>query len=156
MTGTPKSPRRRPDPGGRELTGAQGRFGDRLGRLLGDRGEASIQMAIVFPFVILFTIATVQYFVFAHARSAALTAAREGVNAGRSYQSSPGTGAARAQETAARIGGSTLHGPSASTAGSTAETMRVTVSGTALSLLPGVTLSVSQTASGPRERWVAP
>ncbi|MEV7898214.1 TadE family protein [Streptomyces cyaneofuscatus] len=147
----------RPGPGSRRPTGAQGPSGDRRGRLLlGDRGETSIQMAIVFPFVILFTIATVQYFVFAHARSAALTAAREGVNAGRSYQSSPGTGAARAQGTAARIGGSTLRGPSASTAGSTAETMRVTVSGTALSLLPGVSLRVSQTATGPRERWVAP
>nr|WP_228184045.1 TadE family protein [Streptomyces anulatus] len=113
-------------------------------------------MAIVFPFVILLTIGTVQYFVFAHARSAALTAAREGVNAGRAYQSSPGVGAARAQETAGRIAGSTLRGPSASTAGSTAETMRVTVSGTAMSLLPGMTLRVSQTATGPRERWVAP
>lgn len=113
-------------------------------------------MAIVFPFVILLTIGTVQYFVFAHARSAALTSAREGVNAGRAYQSSPGAGAARAQETAGRIAGNTLRGPSASTAGSTAETMRVTVSGTALSLLPGITLQVTQTATGPRERWVAP
>ncbi len=61
---------RRPSPASRRLTGAQGPFGDRCGRLLlGDRGETSIQMAIVFPFVILFTIATVQYFVFAHARS---------------------------------------------------------------------------------------
>ncbi|MET8731243.1 TadE family protein [Streptomyces parvus] len=125
-------------------------------RLRGDRGETSIQMAIVFPFVILLTIGTVQYFVFAHARSAALTSAREGVNAGRAYQSSPGAGAARAQETAGRIAGNTLRGPSASTAGSNAETMRVTVSGNALSLLPGITLRVSQTATGPRERWVAP
>ncbi len=124
---------------------------------LGDRGEASIQMAIVFPFVIILTVTVVQAAMWFHARSVALTAAREGVAAARVYQAGDGDGAARAQETAARIGADSLLGAQVSTAGSSATDVRITVTGTAPSLLPGISgLQVSQSASAPRERWTTP
>ncbi|MFD8952803.1 TadE/TadG family type IV pilus assembly protein [Streptomyces xanthophaeus] len=122
-----------------------------------DRGEASIQMAIVFPFVILVTVTVVQASMWFFARNIALTAAREGVAAARTYQSPEGAGAARARETLGRIAGDSLTGTTVSTAGSTATEVRVTVTGTAPSLIPGVAgLSVSQSAGAPRERWTTP
>ncbi|WP_405681211.1 MULTISPECIES: TadE/TadG family type IV pilus assembly protein [unclassified Streptomyces] len=128
-----------------------------VGRGWRDRGESSIQMAIVFPFVILVTVAVVQASMWVYARNIALTAAREGVAAARTYQAPEGAGAARAQETLGRIAGDSLRGPSVSTAGSSATDVRVTVTGSAPSMLPGLSgLSVTQSASAPRERWTTP
>ncbi len=62
-----------------------------------DRGDASIQMAIVYPFVLLATIAVIQASMWYYARQIALTAAREGVTAARAYQAGPADGTARAQ-----------------------------------------------------------
>jgi Flp pilus assembly protein TadG len=122
-----------------------------------DDGDTSIQMAIVFPFIILLTIAVVQVSMWYHARNIALTAAREGVNAGRGYQASPADGAARARTTLKRIAGDSLRAPGVSTGGSTADTVEVTVSGTAVSMLPGIPgLHVSQSASAAREHWTQP
>ena len=119
-----------------------------------DRGDTSLQMAIVFPFVILLTITVVQAGMWYYARSIALTAAREGAAAGRTYQAGPGAGAAQAQATLNRIAGDSLRDASVSTAGSTATVMQVTVTGSAPSMLPGIAgLHISQSASGPRERF---
>ncbi|MFJ8769583.1 TadE family protein [Streptomyces clavifer] len=116
-----------------------------------------MQMAIVFPFVILLTITAVQVGMHYYARNIALTAAREGVSAGRLHQASPGEGAARARETLGRIAGDSLRGAEVSTAGSSGETMKVTVTGRAVSLVPGLPgLMVSQSATGARERWTTP
>lgn len=84
-------------------------------RSLDDRGDTSLQMAIVFPFIIFLTIAVVQVSLWYYARNVALTAAREGVAAARVYESGPGAGAARAQAVLGRIAGNTLLGPSVST-----------------------------------------
>ncbi|MFD9338634.1 TadE family protein [Streptomyces sp. NPDC060028] len=125
------------------------------GRYWGDRGESSIQMVIVFPFVILVTIAVVQASMWVYARNIALTAAREGVAAARTYQAPDGAGAARARETLDRIAGTSLAQSTVSTSGSTVGEVQVTVSGLAPSLIPGIAgLSVSQSAGAPRERWV--
>lgn len=113
-------------------------------------------MAIVFPFVILVTVAVVQAAMWFHARSIALTAAREGVAAARVYQAPDGAGAARARETLGRIAGDSLAASTVSASGSTTE-VRVTVTGTAPSLIPGLSgLHVSQSAGAPRERWTTP
>jgi hypothetical protein len=114
-------------------------------------------MAIVFPFVILLTVTVVQVSMWYYARNIALTAAREGVTAGRAYQASTGDGAARARETLDRIAGDSLRGAGVSTAGSDAQTMQVTVTGSAPSMIPGISgLHISQSASGARERWTTP
>ncbi|MFF3214154.1 TadE/TadG family type IV pilus assembly protein [Streptomyces sp. NPDC002886] len=124
-------------------------------RFRGDRGEASLSTAIVFPFVVLVTVAVVQASMWIYARNIALTAAREGVAAARTYQAPEGAGAARARETLGRIAGSSLTQSAVSTSGSSAAQVRVTVTGLAPSLIPGIAgLSVSQSAGAPRERWV--
>lgn len=119
-----------------------------------DRGDASIQMAIVYPFVLLATIAVIQASMWYYARQIALTAAREGVTAARAYQAGPGDGTARAREVLGRTAGDSLRSPSV-TAGSNGERVRVQVSGIAQSMIPGVPgLTITQSASGPVERWV--
>ncbi|WP_079076705.1 TadE family protein [Streptomyces europaeiscabiei] len=118
-----------------------------------DRGEASIQMAIVYPFVLLLTIAVVQTSMWYYARQIALTAAREGVTAARSYQGTPGDGVAQAREVLGRTAGDSLSA-STVTASSDGQRVRVQVSGTALSMIPGVSgLQITQSASGPVERF---
>ncbi|MGW3667449.1 TadE family protein [Streptomyces sp. NPDC005141] len=121
-----------------------------------DRGDASIQMAIVFPFVLLATIAVIQTSMWYYARQIALTAAREGAGAARAYQAGPGDGAARAQDVLTRTAGDSLRGYTV-TAGSNGQRVRVQVSGTAMSMIPGVAgLQVTQSASGAVERWTVP
>ncbi|MFF0766951.1 TadE family protein [Streptomyces sp. NPDC003737] len=121
-----------------------------------DRGDTSIQMAIVFPFVLLATVAVIQASMWYYARQIALTAAREGLTAARAYQSSPAAGASQARNVLERTAGDSLRGYSVSVS-SNGQRVRVQVSGTALSMIPGVPgLQVSQTASGPQERWVNP
>ncbi|MGX1487797.1 TadE family protein [Streptomyces tendae] len=118
-----------------------------------DRGDASIQMAIVFPIVLLATVAVVQASLWYYARQIALTAAREGLTAARTYQSTPTEGAARAQEVLARTAGDSLTGYSVFVS-SDGQRVRVEVSGTALSMIPGLSgLQITQSASGPVERW---
>jgi Flp pilus assembly protein TadG len=122
-----------------------------------DRGDASIQMAIVFPFVLLATIAVIQASMWYYARQIALTAAREGVASARSYQASPADGAARAQEVLGRTAGDSLRDAGVSTGGSNGQRVRIQVSGIAQSMLPGVPgLKVTQSASGAVERWTVP
>ncbi|MET8134072.1 TadE family protein [Streptomyces sp. NPDC005251] len=121
-----------------------------------DRGDASIQMAIVFPLVLLATIAVIQASMWYYARQIALTAAREGAAAARAYQAGPGDGAARAREVLERTAGDSLSGYSVS-AGSDGQRVRVEVAGTALSMIPGVSgLQVRQSASGVVESWTVP
>ncbi|MFM9705583.1 TadE family protein [Streptomyces galilaeus] len=118
-----------------------------------DRGDASIQMAIVYPFVLLATIAVVQASMWYYARQIALTAAREGASAARAYQARPADGTARAHEVLERAAGDSLNGYSVSVT-SNGQRIQVQVSGTAMSMIPGISgLQVTQSASGPVERW---
>jgi Flp pilus assembly protein TadG len=120
-----------------------------------DHGESSVQMAILFPFVLLVTLAVIQASLWYYARQIALTAAREGVTAARAYQATPADGALRARDVLTRTAGDSLLSPAVSTAGTTPERVRIQVTGTAPSLLPGVSgLRIAQEASGPIERWV--
>ncbi|MGW0969864.1 TadE family protein [Streptomyces sp. NPDC002516] len=119
-----------------------------------DRGDTSIQMAIVFPLVLLATVAVVQASMWYYARQIAVAAAREGASAARAYQAGPGDGVARARDVLGRTAGDSLSGYSV-TASSDGQRVRVQVAGTALSLIPGVAgLRVRQSASGAVERWV--
>ncbi|MFJ9662102.1 TadE/TadG family type IV pilus assembly protein [Streptomyces griseoflavus] len=121
-----------------------------------DRGDTSIQMAIVYPLVLLTAIAVIQASMWYYARQIALTAAREGVTAARAYQASPADGAARAREVLGRTAGDSLRSPTV-TSGSTGERIRIQVSGTAQSMIPGIPgRTITQSASGPVERWTVP
>ena len=119
-----------------------------------DRGDTSIQMAIIFPLVLLAALAVIQACMWYYARQIAVTAAREGATAARTYQASPADGVTRARGVLARTAGDSLRDYDV-TASSDGQRVRLTVTGHALSLIPGMPgLHITQRASGPKERWV--
>ncbi|WP_406469887.1 TadE/TadG family type IV pilus assembly protein [Streptomyces sp. NBC_01615] len=121
-----------------------------------ERGDTAIQMAIIFPFVLLATMTVIQASMWYYARQIALTAAREGLTTARAYQSNPADGAAQARDVLERTAGDSLRNYSVF-ASSDGQRVRVQVSGTAMSMIPGVSgLQVTQSASGPVERWTVP
>jgi ribosomal protein L28 len=121
-----------------------------------DRGDASVQMAIVFPVVILFVIGVVQAVMWGNARAIAQVAAREGVAAARGYTATPQEGAARSQDALRRLAGANLHDYRVSSSGD-GQRVHVRVTGRATSLLPGIpNFPVDEQASGTVERWTTP
>ncbi|GAA2910541.1 hypothetical protein Acy02nite_89490 [Actinoplanes cyaneus] len=108
---------------------------------------------MVIPAVMLLMFLALQVAMYSYARSIALTAAQEGLTAARAYNSSAAAGSARAQDFIARAGGDSLTGTRVAATRSATQAS-VTVTGRSPSLLPGLRLTVSQTAVGPVERFV--
>ncbi|MFJ3310922.1 TadE/TadG family type IV pilus assembly protein [Streptomyces sp. NPDC086549] len=124
-------------------------------RLRTDRGAGSVEVAVLAIVVLMLVFTIIQVGLFYHARKVAQSAARQGVDAGRQFGSTPGDGVAQAQDFLAKFGGS-VRGASVSSAGSTAEDIHITVTGHVATLVPGLELTVSQDAHGPIERWTNP
>ncbi|GAB1646833.1 TadE/TadG family type IV pilus assembly protein [Krasilnikovia sp. MM14-A1259] len=124
-----------------------------LSTVRNDDGSAAVETVVVIPSVLLVIFLSLQIAMYSYARSIALGAAQEGLSAARSYDGSAGAGSARARDFIGRAGGDSL-----SSAGVRvnrgAETATVTVTGNSLSLIPGLRWRVSQTATGPVERFV--
>ena len=121
----------------------------------GERGGAtSVEMALIWAALLAFVLATVQAGLFYLAGQLALTAAQDGLRAGRTY---PTASTARAQTTAedflARAAGTTLSTPTVTaTIGAGGAILQVDVSGTVLTVVPGVQLRVAKRATGAVER----
>ncbi|AEV86776.1 hypothetical protein ACWT_5758 [Actinoplanes sp. SE50] len=110
-------------------------------------------MVVIIPTALLLLFLSLQVAMWSYARSIALTAAQEGLTAARGYNSSAAAGTARAQDFITRAGGDSLTGARVSVT-RTATQASVTVTGSSLSLVPGLRFRVSQTATGPVERFV--
>lgn len=104
--------------------------------------------------MIMLTFAIIQVGLVSFAQSIALGAATQGVNAGRGYQADAAAGQNRATNFLAAIGVG-LDEPQVTVVRSATE-VRVTVTGRAVSVLPGLTWTVTKTAHGPIERPTAP
>jgi Flp pilus assembly protein TadG len=120
-----------------------------------DRGFGSVEFAVLAVVVLALIFTTIQVGLYFHARKVAQSAARQGVETGRQFGASEGDGVAQAQTFLARFGGS-VQGASVSSAGSTAQEIRITVRGSVATLVPGLTLDVVQHADAPIERWTNP
>jgi Flp pilus assembly protein TadG len=117
-----------------------------------DRGSATLELAILGPALLLATFALVQGALYSYARSLALAAAREGVTAARAYHAAPDAGVRRAQAFLAQHAGDSLLAAHVDTSGSSPTTVRVQVSGHALSVLPGLpAMTIHQVAQADRE-----
>ncbi|MGW9212321.1 TadE/TadG family type IV pilus assembly protein [Embleya sp. NPDC055664] len=129
-----------------------GRLRRRYRELPADSGTTSLQLAILMPVVLVLILVTLQGCLWWFAREAALAAAREGVESGRAYRiGTPQTAAERARQAADNLG---LRNPSVSTAGSTADTVRVRVTARCLSIVPLLPdITITQDAQAPVERW---
>ncbi|MGB8020330.1 MAG: TadE family protein [Candidatus Nanopelagicales bacterium] len=126
-------------------------------RLAGERGSASLELAVVFPVVMALILLIVQAGIYWHARTLALTAAQEGLRSASVLRGSSQAGVAHAADFLDRAGadGWLTDRRAAADRGSTSVT--VTVTGRAISLVPGIAgLPVRQAATGPVERPTAP
>jgi Flp pilus assembly protein TadG len=116
------------------------------------RGEGPVEFAILaFP-ILLFTFMLIQASLVWYAHSVALGAATQGANTGRLYGSSAAAGRSKALDFLDRVGPA-ITDPvvTASVAGNQ---VTVVVRGKARSIIPGLTFTVTQSASGPVERFV--
>jgi Flp pilus assembly protein TadG len=122
-----------------------------------DRGAISLELAILFPALLLVVFTAIQAALWYHARSLALAAAQEGVRAARAEDSSLGAGRAAAQAFLDRAAADTLLDTTVSTAGSGPAEVRVRVTGRAISVFPGVPgPGVAQESRGAVERFTSP
>src|SRR5919199_1181538 len=115
-----------------------------------ERGSATLEIAVLFPAVLLATLGLIQGALYYHARDVALAAATDGLTAARTRTGSGEEGRQVAAAFIERAGGEgVLLGMSVSSV-RTSTTATVTVTGRTLSLLPGLAGSAgSQTPSGP-------
>ncbi|MET8624147.1 TadE/TadG family type IV pilus assembly protein [Kitasatospora sp. NPDC004669] len=119
----------------------------------------SISLAVVFPVVLLLVLLVVQASLWWYDRQVALTAAREGVDAGRVQGNATDEVKNAAAERQARdfLDRQGVHAYEVRTGDSTPETIRVTVELTPPLLIPGLTAPrIRQYAEAPRERFVPP
>jgi Flp pilus assembly protein TadG len=123
--------------------------GDRDGS---DRGASPVELAIVAPLIIMLLFLAIQISAVFLARSAALSAAQEAVSAQRAYQARPGAGIAKGNEFLTHTG-ELLTDASVAAAPAEANEVAFTVTGQALSVIPGMDFTVSQTAHGEIERF---
>jgi Flp pilus assembly protein TadG len=127
-----------------------------------DRGVSAVELAVVAPALLLVIFFMVQVALWLYGRDVAHQAASEGVSELRLVPAGVDVTAARSDVTAhvtryaGRLGGSALSGPVVSTDyDDAAGRVTVTVTGQVVSLVPGLTLHVSQRASGEIERFEA-
>ncbi|MEU6680899.1 TadE family protein [Streptomyces sp. NPDC046925] len=100
----------------------------------GQSGIATLEFLIIAPILLFISCLVLQLGVFFLASTAAHTAARKGAQTGAAFQSSPGQGAERAQSWLRQVG--VVQQSQVSTAGSTGERVRVTVTGRVMNFLP--------------------
>jgi Flp pilus assembly protein TadG len=143
----------RPDSGSRGGWRLRGRTRRGLGREgRGLRGEGPVEFAILaFP-LLLFTFMLVQASLVWYAHSVALGAATQGANTGRLFGSSAAAGRTKALDFLARVGPA-MTDPVV-TARITGNEVTVVVRGKARTVIPGMTFTVTQSASGPVERFI--
>lgn len=117
------------------------------------REEGYATSVIVIPGILLFVFGTLQGALFYLGSNVAQTAAFASYTNARAYQSNVAVGESAGNQI---IGGmSGFLGDPHVDVQRTPTTVTVTVTGTALSLIPGVTLpEVKRTITGPVERWV--
>ena len=121
-----------------------------------ERGTASLAQTVLVAPALLFTIMLiVQFGLLFHARSVAENAAQSGAAETRRYDGNAEAGRAMANRYLDQVASETLRGRRVSVSRDT-QTATVRVTGTVASLVPGVDLRVSESASGPVERYVPP
>jgi len=119
----------------------------------GERGSAvNVQVAVLFSLILITFLTLLQAGLFFYGRDLALSAARSGVDTGRTY----GTVDARAAQDHARtVLGAHAHGvltnPSAAATANGA-TMTVTVDAEVVTLMPGLSMHVSESSTGAIEQ----
>lgn len=123
----------------------------RWGRGRSEHGSASVELVILLPVLFTVMFLGMQGALFYHARSVALAAASEGARAAAVEHGRASDGIDAATAFLADAGGGRVIGDASVAGRLSATRATITVSGTSLSVVPGWTLRVEQSASLPRE-----
>ena len=117
-----------------------------------ERGSSSIQMVILMPALFSIMFLGMQGALYYHARTVAIAAAQEGARAAGSQNGTAAGGISAASSFVSDAGGKDVLPGAHMTGGRSATTATMTVTGTSLSVIPGWSPAVSQSASVPVER----
>ncbi|WP_275403414.1 TadE family protein [Nocardioides limicola] len=120
-----------------------------------ERGATAVELAIIFPAVMLLVMLIVQFAVAAHAHHLAEAAAHEAAGVAKRHDGTGPAGRARAEEFLAGNAATILRDRSIAVQRTPVQ-VQVTVTGTVMSVVPGLNLSVTKTAAAPVERYVPP
>lgn len=116
-----------------------------------ERGSASVELVVLMPLLLLTVFSGVQAAVYYHASSLALAAAQEGARAAARENATLAAGTSAATAFLTDTAGDSLTAVTI-TGSRTPVTATITVGGSSLSLVPGWTPTVTQSASLPVER----
>lgn len=117
-----------------------------------DRGSVSIQLMILLPVMFLVMFTGMQAALYYHARAIAIAAAQEGAREAGSETGSRDSGVGAAKNFIDQAGGADALTGSNVSASRSATTATVTVTGRSLSVIPGWTVTITQSSSVPAER----
>lgn len=120
---------------------------------MGDRGSATVELAVLFPAFLALVFGGVQAAEWYHVRSLCLAAADAGVQTGRKTGATDAEARHAAAGFLTRAGAGTVDTPAVSTAGSSPAVVRVEVSASVPRVLPlpGLSMRVTQSARSARE-----
>lgn len=118
----------------------------------GERGSITLQIAILFPVMLLIIMAAFQAGLYWYTQSAALAAAQEGVRVTAAQDGTVTAGIDRANAFLQRTSGSLVERPQIS-GSRTSTTSTITVRGPVLTLIPNLPLTVVATATLPSEEY---
>jgi hypothetical protein len=129
------------------------RMGSQLRRLRQDeRGAGTVELVIAMPVLLLAILLIAQFALYLHATHIAQSAASHALSATRVHGGSAAAGDTAAQRVLSQLGSGPLREPSV-TAHRGADHASVTITGTAISVLPFVTFTVHAEAVGPVEEF---
>ena len=117
----------------------------------GDGGGAALTWVLLFPMVLLLLFGGIQIAITSYAKNLALATAQAGVRAATSAPGDVSRAAPAAQTFAATKAAGTLDNPGINVS-LDGNTVTVTVTAQSHSVVPGMEMTVSQSASGPMER----
>jgi Flp pilus assembly protein TadG len=117
-----------------------------------ERGSATTEVVLLTPVLLFLIMAIIQFGLWYHAQHVAQAAAEQGVRTARSNGSTVEAGRQRAEDFLSDVA-PTLIGSPVVVADREGDVASVTVDGTAVALLPGLTLTVHAEASSPVERF---
>ena len=120
-----------------------------------ERGTLTIELTIIFVAMLMLFLAIFQVALYQHARHVALAAAQEGARTAREHNGTFSAGQATAQSYLAALAPTLITNKLVS-GGRTATAATVRVQGKVESIVPFMSLSVDESATGPVERFVAP
>lgn len=120
-----------------------------------EEGSSAIEMVILFPVTLLVVLITVQFGVWYHAADIARAAAQQGVKTASAYGATAGAGRIRA-DTVLDNNGRGLLQVTAVTPFRDAAVARMTVTGSALTVVPVLHLPIRESATAPVEAFKQP